>query len=78
MMHVHPHAALADTLPFVMLDISSRPVGCSDLAFRELIQPPLTALASWTRTGHLKMAANGYLPGAADVSGRDGKGVRGQ
>jgi hypothetical protein len=36
MMHVHPHDALADPLPFVMRDTSSRPVGCSGLPFREL------------------------------------------
>ena len=55
MMHVHPHDALADPLPFVMRDTSSRPVGCSGLAFRELIQPTLTARASWTWTGLVKM-----------------------
>jgi hypothetical protein len=38
-MHVHPHDALADPLPFVMRDTSSLPVGCSGLAFRQLIQP---------------------------------------
>jgi group II intron reverse transcriptase/maturase len=54
-MHVHPHDALADPLPFVMRDTSSLPVGCSGLAFRELIQPTLTARASWTRTGLVKM-----------------------
>ncbi len=27
MMHVHPHDALADPLPFVMQDASPRPVG---------------------------------------------------
>ena len=32
MMHVHPHDALADPLPFVMQDASPRPVGCSGLA----------------------------------------------
>ena len=36
MMHVHPHDALADPLPFVMRDTSPRPAGCSGLAFREL------------------------------------------
>ena len=55
MMHVHPHDALADPLPFVMRDTSSLPVGCSGLAFRELIQPTLTARASWTWTGLVKM-----------------------
>jgi hypothetical protein len=55
MMNVHPHAALADTLPFVMRDTSPRPAGCSGLAFRELIQPTLTARASWTWTGLVKM-----------------------
>ncbi len=34
--HVHPDDAPADPLPFVMRDTSSRPVGCSGLAFREL------------------------------------------
>ena len=43
--HVH---ALADPLPFGMQDASLRPVGCSGLAFRELIQPNLTARAPWT------------------------------
>ncbi len=55
MMYVHPHDALAGPLPFVMRDTSSRPVGCSGLAFRELIQPTLTARASWTWTGLVKM-----------------------
>ena len=55
MMHVHPHDALADPLPFVMRDTSSLSVGCSGLAFRELIQPTLTARASWTWTGLVKM-----------------------
>ena len=55
MMHVHPHAALEDPLPFVMRDTSSLPVGCSGLAFRELIQPTLTARASWTWTGLVKL-----------------------
>jgi len=54
MMHVHPHDALVDPLPFVMRDTSSLPVGCSGLAFRELIQP-MTARASWTWTGLVKM-----------------------
>ena len=56
--HVHPHDALADPLPFGMRDTSSRPVGCSGLAFRELIQPTLTARASWTWTGLVKMDGN--------------------
>ena len=51
MMHVHPHDALADPLPFGMPDTSLRPVGCSGLAFRELIQPSLTARGSWKWTG---------------------------
>jgi hypothetical protein len=51
MMQVDPHDALADPLPFVMPDTSSRPVGCSGLAFRELIQPTLTARATCTWTG---------------------------
>ena len=38
-----------------MQDASPRPVGCSGLAFRELIQPTLTARASWTWTGLVKM-----------------------
>ena len=55
LMHVHPHHPLADPLPFVMRDTSSPSVGCSGLAFRELIQPTLTARASWTWTGLVKM-----------------------
>jgi hypothetical protein len=55
MMHVHPQEALADPLTFVMEDTSSLPVGSSGLAFRELIQPTLTARASWTWTGLGKM-----------------------
>jgi hypothetical protein len=46
--HVHPHDALADPLPLVILDTSSRPVVCSGLAFHEHIQPILTARASWS------------------------------
>ena len=38
MMHVHQHDVPADPLPFVMLDTSPRPVGCSELAFRELMK----------------------------------------
>jgi hypothetical protein len=38
-----------------MQDTSPRPVGCSGLAFRELIQPTLPARASWTWTGLVKM-----------------------
>ena len=53
--HVHPHDALADPPPFVMRDTSSLPVGCSGLVFRELIQPTLTARASWTWTGLAEM-----------------------
>jgi hypothetical protein len=52
--HVHPHDALADPLPFGMQDTSLRPVGCSGLAFRELIQPTLTACAAWTWAGLVK------------------------
>ena len=37
MRHVRRHDALVDRLPFMMPDTSSRPVGCSGLAFRELI-----------------------------------------
>ena len=48
MMHVHPLDALADTLPFVMLDTSSRPVGCSGLAFREPRARPVTRISSPT------------------------------
>jgi hypothetical protein len=55
MMHVHPHDALADPPPFVTRDTSSLPVGCSGLAFRELIHPTLTARTYWTWTGHVKM-----------------------
>jgi hypothetical protein len=54
MMHVHPHDALADPLPFVMQDASPRPVGLLRSGFRELIQPTLTARASWTWTGLVK------------------------
>ena len=36
MMNVHPHDGFADPLLFVMRDTSSRQVGCSGLAFREL------------------------------------------
>ena len=54
MMHVHPHDALADPLPFVMQDASARPVGLLRSGFRELIQPTLTARASWTWTGLVK------------------------
>ena len=53
--HVHPHDALADPLPFGMQDTSLRPVGCSGLAFCELIQPTLTARAPWTWSGPVKM-----------------------
>ena len=56
MKHVNPHDALADPLPFVVRDASSRPVGYSGLAFRELIQPTLRARASWTWTGLVKAA----------------------
>ncbi len=58
MMHVHPHDALADPLPFVMRDTSSLPVGCSGRALCELIQLTLTARASWTWTGLVKMDGN--------------------
>jgi len=54
-MHVHPHDALADPLPFVSRDTWSHPVGCSGLALRELIQPILSAYASWTWTGLVNM-----------------------
>ena len=54
MMHVLPHDALADPLPFVMRDTSPRPVGCSGRAFRKLTPPTLTARASWTWTGLAK------------------------
>ena len=50
MTHVQPQDALTDPLPFVMRDTSSRSMGSSGLAFRELIQPTLTARASWTWT----------------------------
>jgi hypothetical protein len=50
MMHVHPLDALADTLPFVMLDTSSRPVGCSGLAFREPRASPVTRIVSHSKT----------------------------
>ena len=55
MMHVHPHDALADPLSFGMPDTSLRPVSCSGLAFRELIQPTLTVRDSRTWTGLVKM-----------------------
>jgi len=55
MMHVHPQDALADPLPFWKQDAWSLPMGYSGLAFRELIQPTLTARASWTWTGFVKM-----------------------
>src|ERR1700722_17712990 len=58
MTHVHPHDALADPLPFVMRDTSPLPVGCSGLAFRECIQPTLTARATWTWTGLVKEERN--------------------
>lgn len=35
MMHVHPHDALADPLPFVMQDASPRPLGLLRSGFRE-------------------------------------------
>ena len=54
-MHVHPHDALGDPLPFVMRDSSSLPVGRSGLVFRELVQPTLNARASWTWNGLVKM-----------------------
>jgi len=54
-MHLHPHDALADPLPFGMQDTWSLPVGCSGLAFRELIQPTLSARGSWTWTGLVKI-----------------------
>ena len=47
--------ACADPLPFAIRDTLSLPAGCSGLAFRELIQPTLTARASWTWTGLVKM-----------------------
>jgi len=50
MMHVHPLDALADTLPLVMLDTSSRPVGCSGLAFREPRARPVTRIVSHSKT----------------------------
>ena len=55
MMHVHPHDAFADPLLFVMQDTSLRPVGCSGLPFRELIQATLSARGSWTWTGLVKI-----------------------
>jgi hypothetical protein len=50
MMHVHPLDALADTLPFVMLGTSPRPVGCSGLAFREPRAGPVTRIVSHSKT----------------------------
>ncbi len=52
---MYPHDSLADPLSFVTRDTSLRPVGRSGLAFRELIQPTLTARISWTWTGLVKM-----------------------
>ena len=45
------HYALVDPLPLTVPDTSLRPVGCSGLAFRELISPTLTACACWTWPG---------------------------
>lgn len=53
--HVHPHGALQTRLPFGMQATSPRPVGCAGLAFRKPIQPTLTAHASRTWTGLVKM-----------------------
>jgi hypothetical protein len=50
MTHLHPLDALADTLPFVMPDTSSRPVGCSGLAFREPRARPVTRIVSHSKT----------------------------
>ena len=48
------HYALVDPLPLTVPDTSLRPVGCSGLAFRELISPTLTACACWTWPGLIK------------------------
>ena len=50
MMHVHPHDALADILPF-----TSSLSNCSGLALRELSQPTLIAGDSSTWTGLVTM-----------------------
>jgi len=48
------HDALVDSLPLTVPDTWLRPVGCSGLAFCELISPTLTARASWTWPGLVK------------------------
>jgi hypothetical protein len=55
MKHVNPHDALADAPPLAMRDTSSLRVSCSGLFFRELSQPTLTARASLTWIGTIKM-----------------------
>ena len=52
--HVRRHDALVDRLPFMVPDTWLRPVGCSGLAFRELISPRLAARAAWTWVGLVK------------------------
>ena len=51
---LHEHDALLDPLPLTVPDTWLRPVGCSGLAFCELISPTLTACASWTWPGLVK------------------------
>ena len=48
------HDVLPHPLPFDGADTWLRPVGCSGLAFCELISPTLTGSASWTWAGLLK------------------------
>jgi hypothetical protein len=48
------HYALVDPLQLTVPDTSLRPVGCSGLAFRELISPTLTACFCWTWPGLIK------------------------
>ena len=52
--HLHEHDALPDPLPLTVPDTWLRPVGCSGLAFCELILPTLTACASCTWAGLVK------------------------
>ena len=49
------HDALVDPMPLTVPDTWLRPAGCSGLAFCELISPTLTACASWTWPGLVKV-----------------------
>jgi hypothetical protein len=51
MKHVNSDDAFADPLLVLMREVSSLPVICSGLVFRELSQPTLTARISWTWAG---------------------------